>query len=143
MNKKTLFILIAAAAVTGAVILIFPDRKSGRDIPKAPPVDASTVSSRIDYFASHGWEVEETGEKNIIIPSDFSPAYEEYASIQDKQGMPLRKYAGQNAQLYVYEVKNYSPENRKMLAELLVCNDTAVASMVYSDDGGSLRLAVS
>ena len=57
--------------------------------------------------------------------------------------MPLRKYAGQNAQLYVYEVKNYSPENRKMLAELLVCNDTAVASMVYSDDGGSLRLAVS
>ena len=63
--------------------------------------------------------------------------------MQDKQGMPLREYAGREATLYVYEVKNYSPESKKMLAELLVCNDIAVASMVYSEDGGSLRLAVS
>ena len=87
-------------------------------------------------------EVEEIAEKNVIVPSDFSQAYEDYARIQDKQGLPLRKYAGRNAQLYVYEVKNYSPESRKMLAELLVCSDTAIASMVYSDDGGSVRLAV-
>ena len=95
------------------------------------------------YFASHGWEVEEIAEKNITIPADFSQGYEQYAQLQDKQGLPLREYAGRNAQLYVYDVKNYSPESRKMLAELLVCDDTAIASMVYSEDGGSLRLAVS
>ena len=61
---------------------------------------------------------------------------------QDKQGMPLREYAGKNATLYVYSVKNYRPDNKKMLAELLVCNDTAIASLVYSEDGGSVRMAV-
>lgn len=143
MSKKTLIFLISAAAILAVIVLIFPDNKGSADIPESAPVDASSVSQRIDYFASHGWEVEEIAEKNIIIPADFSQAYEEYAMLQDKQGMPLREYAGRNAQLYVYEVKNYSPESKKMLAELLVCDDTAIASMVYSDDGGSLRLAVS
>ena len=86
--------------------------------------------------------MEEICSKTVAIPDDFSAAYEEYALLQDKQGMPLREYAGEDAQLYVYEVKNYSPDSRKMLAELLVCDDTAVASMIYSEDGGSLRLAV-
>ena len=81
--------------------------------------------------------------KDVTIPADFSDKYEEYALLQDKQGLPLRKYAGRNAKLYVYEVKNYSPDSRKMLAELLVCDDTAVASLVYSEDGGKLKMPVS
>ncbi len=143
MSKKTMYILISAAIALAAIVLIFPDNKETANVPASAPVDASSVGRRIDYFASHGWEVEEIAEKNIVIPSDFSQSYEQYAQIQDKQGMPLREYAGRNAQLYVYDVKNYSPGSRKMLAELLVCDDTAIASMVYSEDGGSLRLAVS
>lgn len=106
-------------------------------------VDAGDVSARISYFASHGWEVVEISGKDVTIPADFSDKYEEYALLQDKQGLPLRKYAGRNAKLYVYEVKNYSPDSRKMLAELLVCDDTAVASLVYSEDGGKLKMPVS
>lgn len=143
MSKKTMYILISAAIALAAVIIIFPDSKGSADIPAGAAVDASSAGRRIDYFASHGWEVEEIAEKNITIPSEFSESYEQYAQLQDKQGLPLREYAGRNAQLYVYDVKNYSPEKRKMLAELLVCDDTAIASMVYSEDGGSLRLAVS
>jgi len=143
MSKKTMYILISAAIVLAAVILIFPDNRKPDGVPASAPVDASTAGRRIDYFASHGWEVEEVAEKNIVVPSDFSQGYEQYAQLQDKQGMPLREYAGRNAQLYVYDVKNYSPESKKMLAELLVCDDTAIASLVYSEDGGSLRLAVS
>ena len=142
MNKKTAVTLsVAAAAITCAFIFI-PSHHHP-DIPEAPRVAASTTAERMEYFASHGWEVEEIAGKDVTIPGEFSNVYEEYASIQDKQGLPLREYAGRNARLYVYEVKNYSPENRKMLAELLVCDNTAVASMVYSDDGGSIRLAVS
>lgn len=142
MKKQTMIFFSAALIMTAAVIMI-PSRKKASEEPKNSNVAASSVSERIDYFASHGWEVEEIAGKDITIPTDFSAAYEEYASLQDKQGMPLREYAGRNAQIYVYEVKNYSPESKKMLAELLVCDDTAIASMVYSDDGGSLRLAVS
>lgn len=142
MQKKTI-ILFSAAVAMGAAIIFLPGKESGTKSPEKKRIPASAVSERIDYFASHGWEVEEIAGKEITIPSDFSQAYEEYVLIQDKQGLPLREYAGRNGQIYVYEVKNYSPESRKMLAELLVCDDTAVASMVYSDDGGTIRLPVS
>lgn len=140
--KKLSFIIFAAAAASVLTVLIAKADKSS-PIPASPPVAASSISERMDYFASHGWEVEEIGEKTITIPADFSEIYEEYAAIQDKQGLPLREYAGKNAKLYVYRVKNYSPESRNMLAELLVCDDTAVASMVYSEDGGKLKMSVS
>ncbi len=142
MNKKTLLLITLAAAAMAAIAFL-PSKGRTADVPASSYTAASSVSERIDYFASHGWEVEEICSKNITIPSDFTQAYEEYALMQDKQGMPLREYAGKNALLYVYEVKNYSPDSKKMLAELLVCDNTAVASMVYSEDGGSLRLAVS
>lgn len=142
MQKKTI-ILFSAAVAMGAAIIFLPGKESGTKSPEKKRIPASAVSERIDYFASHGWEVEEIAGREITIPAEFSQAYEEYVTLQDKQGLPLREYAGRNGQIYVYEVKNYSPESRKMLAELLVCDDTAVASMVYSDDGGSIRLPVS
>ena len=140
--KKITYLIISAAVLTAAIFIV-PKREPAHIIPESAHVAASNVAERMDYFASHGWEVEEIAGKEITIPADFSTVYEEYASLQDKQGMPLREYAGRNAKLYVYNVKNYSPESKKMLAELLVCDDTAIASMVYSEDGGSLRLAVS
>lgn len=142
MKNKFKFLIAAGAVLTAAVIFI-PKKENPQKIPESAVTAASSTAERIDYFASHGWEVEEICSKNVIIPEDFSTVYEEYAMLQDKQGLPLREYAGRNAQLYVYEVKNYSPESKKLLAELLVCDDTAVASMIYSEDGGSLKLAVS
>ncbi len=143
MKKKKIFILVLIAIIIYTVVFLIPENDTETETPEKPVVSASTSSERIDYFASHGWEVEEIAGKDITIPSEFSEAYEEYAVLQDKQGMPLREYAGKNARIYLYEVKNYRPENKKMLAELLVCNDKAVASMVYSEDGGSIKLAVS
>lgn len=141
MNKKTAVTLsVAAAAITCAFIFI-PSHHHP-DIPEAPRVAASTTAERMEYFASHGWEVEEIAGRSIIVPEVLSGEYEQYAAIQDKQGMPLREYAGKTATLYVYNVRNYSPDNKKMLAELLVCNDTAIASLVYSEDGESIRMAV-
>ncbi|MBP3747729.1 MAG: DUF4830 domain-containing protein [Ruminococcus sp.] len=140
--KKYTFLIISVAVLTAAIFII-PKRNDSGNIDDAELISASDPGERIDYFASHGWEVEEIAGRNITIPNDFSDVYEEYAQIQDKQGLPLRNYAGCNATLYVYNVKNYAPENKKMLAELIVCDNTAVASMVYSEDGGTIRCAVS
>jgi len=140
MSKKmTAFILIAAVIISITIFLIPEKNKK----PENPPVPAASAEQRTEYFALHGWEAEEIAEKKVIIPEDFSGIYEDYAAMQDKQGLPLRKYGGKNAVLYIYEIKNYSPRSCKMLAELLVCDNIAVASMVYSDDKGSVRLAVS
>ncbi len=140
--KKYTFLIISVAVLTAAIFIV-PKRDDSGNIDDAELISASDSGERIDYFASHGWEVEEIAGRNITIPNDFSDVYEEYAQLQDKQGLPLRNYAGCNATLYVYNVKNYAPENKKMLAELIVCDNTAVASMVYSEDGGTIRCAVS
>lgn len=140
--KKFTFLIISATVLTAA-IFIAPERESSGDSENTVEIAASNAGERIDYFASHGWEVEEIAGKNVTIPSEFSDVYEDYARIQDGQGLPLREYAGCSATLYVYNVKNYSPDNKKMLAELLVCDNKAVASMVYSEDGGSISCAVS
>ncbi len=141
--KKKIFILALIAVAIYMAIFLIPEKKDKPEVSKSERISASTPTERTDYFALHGWEVEEIAGKDITIPSEFSGAYEEYAVFQDKQNLPLREYAGKNACLYVYEVRNFRPENKKMLAELLVCEDNIVASMVYSEDGGSIRLSVS
>ncbi len=133
--RKIIFMAAAAAFALAAC--------TANDDTSAVSIAAENAAQRISYFASHGWEVEEISERCVTIPESFSSVYEEYALIQDKQGLPLRRYAGRNARLFVYEVKNYSPQNKKMLAELLVCDNTAVASMVYSEDSGSIKMPVS
>jgi hypothetical protein len=135
-------ILLCAGIILTAAAFIIPTKSNPYSVPESDFVSASNSAERVNYFALHGWDVEEIDCKSVTIPTDFSTAYEEYACLQDKQGMPLREYAGKAAQLYVYQVKNYSPESKNLLAELLVCDDTAVASMVYSDDGGELKMAV-
>jgi hypothetical protein len=133
--RKIIFMAAAAAFALAAC--------TANDDTSAVSIAAKNAAQRISYFASHGWEVEEISERCVTIPESFSSVYEEYALMQDKQGLPLRRYAGRNARLFVYEVKNYSPQNKKMLAELLVCDNTAVASMVYSEDSGSIKMPVS
>ncbi len=142
MSKKFFLGFITAAVLLCGVVLILPENKPD-SIPDSPPVNAADTDSRVGYFASHGWDVEEISSKDITIPSDFSDSYEAYAVIQDKQGLPLREYAGKPAKIYVYKVNNYSPDNQNMLAELLVCDDTAVASLVYGENDSDLRLSVS
>ncbi|MDE6035286.1 MAG: DUF4830 domain-containing protein [Ruminococcus sp.] len=142
--KKKIFMLVIIAVAIYAVIF-FTAEKSGKDTDKPvkkADIPASDTAERINYFSMHGWEVEEVSGKNIVIPSEFSGDYAEYAEIQDKQGLPLRDYAGQNGSLYVYEVRNYSPENMKMYAELIICEDKIIASLVYSEDGGSIQMPV-
>ncbi len=136
MSKKFVIAAIISAVILSGVIIIFPDREPQEAVGNAV-TDASDAEHRSAYFASHGWEVEELSVKDITIPTEFSGAYEEYAVIQDKQGLPLREYAGREAKIYTYSVKNYAPDNRDMYAELLVCDDTAIASVVYGDGSNS------
>ena len=116
-----MFIAAAAFALTAC---------GGKGESSDAAIAAGEPSQRIDYFASHGWEVEEISERTVTIPTEFSSVYEEYALMQDKQGLPLRRYAGRDARLYVYEVKNYSPDCKKMLAELIVIITKTIESII-------------
>ena len=97
---------ILSAALSAALLSLAAC--SRREAPP-PAVEANDVFSRIGYFASHGWDAEEISERAVTIPAVFSEAYERYAVMQDRQGLPLRSFAGRDAQLFVYEIKNYTP----------------------------------
>ena len=142
MPKRVLVLFaLTAAAVLGAALILGRARSAPEEAP--PPVPAGTVGERISYFALHGWEAEEIAQKSMTIPVTFEGAYGEYAAIQDKQGLPLRSLAGMEAVLYMYRIRNYSPAGRKLLAELIVCDDIAAASLIYSEDCGDIRMSVS
>ncbi len=142
MKTKNIIIFIAAGLTIILAVYFFTSGDTEKRA-SAQPVQASTEAQRLGYLASHGWKAQEIAEKDIIIPEIFSESYEEYVKLQDKQSLPLREYAGKQAKLYVYSISNYSPENKDMLAEIIVCEDIIAASMVYSSDSGSIRMAVS
>lgn len=142
MKKKVIFLALLAAVIYAVIFFSAEKKENSPENNVKSEIPAQTAAERINYFSMHGWEVEEISGKNIIIPAEFSGTYEEYAEIQDKQGLPLRECAGKNGILYVYSVRNYSPENMKMYAELITCEDKIAASLVYSEDGISVRIPV-
>lgn len=140
MKKYKKIVLITGIILVSAFIFL-PETKPEKVSESTSPT-AETQQERIDYFASHGWEVKELYSQHITIPQSFTPAYEEYAKMQDKQGLPLRKFAGKDAELFVYQVKNYSPDGNNMLAELIICDNTVASSMIYSENQSGQRLSV-
>ncbi len=142
MKKKIFFLALIAIIIYAFIFFTAEKSENNSENNMKSEIPAKTAAERINYFSMHGWEVEEISGKNIIIPSEFSGEYEKYAEIQDKQGLPLRECAGKNGFLYVYEVRNYSPENMKMCAELITCEDKIAASLVYSEDGVSIHIPV-
>lgn len=138
--KKSFKIILSAGIILTAVFIFIPEKKESPE-PTAK-VSASTVSERINYFALHGWEAEEIFSKNITIPSEFNESYELFAQLQDKQKLPLRECKGMDAVLYTYRIKNYTPDNKNLLAELMVCDGKAVSSAIYAEDDSSYIISV-
>lgn len=142
MNRKITAVVAVTALTSASFALMLhfrPEKKTQQPL----VIPASNESERTAYFASHGWEVREISCSDILIPAVFSEKYSEYAEIQDRQRLPLRENAGKNAVIYVYDIRNFRPDNQKMLAELIVCEGNAVASLVYSEDGKTIVSPVS
>jgi len=139
--KKYYKIITAVSIILIAGFILMPEKKEKSE-PIAAIVPASTTSERINYFGLHGWEAEEIFSKNIIIPSEFTGGYEEFAKLQDNQKLPLRKFAGHDAVLYTYRITNYNPDDRNLLAELIVCDGKAVSSVIYAEDDSEYILSV-
>lgn len=62
-----------------------------------------------ELLREYGWETDLRNVKieQITIPAVFSPVYEKYNSLQQKQGYDLSKYKGEAAARYTYKINNY------------------------------------
>ena len=87
-----------------------------------------------EFIESFGWEVSQKPVeiKEIFIPKSFDAVYDRYnEEIQLPGGYDLRRYAGQKAVLYCYEVLNY-PSDDAVFANVLVCDGTVIGGDICS-----------
>ncbi len=129
-NKKTALAIVLIIALI-LCVLIIAIGAAGRG---GGGCRAQTNEERVEYLESQGWEVndEPVETKEIVIPKEFSSVYESYNELQKAQGFDLSKYCGQKAELYTYEVENYSGYQGHVVAELYVIDGRIVGGDVHS-----------
>ena len=96
------------------------------------PVGATDPQRRA-FLASYGWELGEGTERGTVkIPSEFDAVYENYNTLQLKQGFDLGKYAGKEVRRFQYEVINYPNYSGKIYANLLIYDEKIIGGDIYA-----------
>ncbi len=87
--------------------------------------DSFTVA---DFLKQFDLQVDiSTEEKvSINIPAEFNDVYENYNTIQQKQGFNLVNYKGEAATRYTYSIDNY-PTEAQIKANVIICNNRVIA----------------
>ena len=108
-KKAVTGIIILAVVLTIIIILAGIGAKSKATSAPALSATVKDNAQRVEYLQKLGWqvEVEAIDQQNITIPKQFNEIYEEYNSLQKKQGFDLKDYAGMDATRYTYQILNY------------------------------------
>ena len=136
--------LIASVLVIAFVVWLFPTSNGDFVYPDdaLPAVKAMSSSDfknvksnedRIEFLKKYGWEVcEEASEiKEVSIPTEFDPIYEDYNQLQISEGLDLKKYRGKTVKRYTYQVSNYDYDGT-VYANLLIYKDSVIGGDVCS-----------
>ena len=130
-NKKTaLIVILSVAALLCALILL-----SRRDQPmQGAEQKLGGNDDREAYLESLGWQVdnEPVGEKQVVIPREFSAVYEEYNRLQLAQGYDLSQYCGMQATIFTYAIHNYEGYVGNVVADLYIHEDVLIGGDIHS-----------
>ena len=135
-KRKWILPALCAVAVL-AVILPLAIRLMG-GAPKGEgepfPTEAATEEDRREFLARFGWEVssEPALEDEVTIPGRFDDVYTAYNDLQKQQGLDLTPYRGKTCRRYVYTIENYSGDEERVLATLLVYDGRVVGGDLSS-----------
>lgn len=101
---------------------------------KSKKVSAKTPEERLAYIQSFGWEAtpEPAEVLEVIIPEEFDSVYQQYNSIQKKQGFDLTSFAGKRVKRYSYVVTNYPGATGEIRFNLLIQGDKVIGGDVCS-----------
>lgn len=118
--------------IDGAAVQVSAERKSG---------DFKNVKSnadRVAFLKSYGWETdtEPVHSGKVTVPEEFDSVYNEYNSLQKKEGLDLEKYKGKEVESYVYRVNN---ADTQAYATLLIYKNRVIGGDITaaSPDGFS------
>ena len=135
-NKKlAVLILLALAAIICALVLLIGGSDTATPMPSsAEAPGAGSNSERLAYLENLGWQVspEPIGEKNIIIPKQFSEIYKQYNELQLSCGYDLSGFCGMEATVYTYEIQNYKNYCGQVVADLYVRSGKLIGGDIHS-----------
>jgi len=93
-----------------------------------------TNEDRINFLAQFGWQVKSQPVESaeITIPEEFDKIFMGYNEIQKRQGLDLSRYKNKNVMRYTYEITNYSGEDGKVYANVIVYRNKVIGGDVCS-----------
>lgn len=123
---------------SGAMASVTPTGESSVEKVRTQKIVAKTNEERVVFAQSFGWEVDtEPAEVlEVIIPKEFDSVYEEYNSLQKKQGFDLSRYAGKRCKRYSYVIVNHPSAPGEVRVNLLLYGDKIIGGDVCSTEAG-------
>ena len=96
---------------------------------------AKNKDERIAFLADFGWQVDTGSESanKVTLPQEFDSVFAGYNEIQRAQGMDLSPYKGKEVESYTYTVTNYDGYSGKVLATVLVYQNTVIGGDICSE----------
>lgn len=138
-----------AAALVAIIVAIAVVAGKTADTPAATDsqinLKAENAEQRAAFLSQFGWEftsdpVEVT---EVIVPSDFSKGYTEYAEMNKAAGFDLEPYKGLRAKRWTYDILNYPGYENKtgyIQANLLIYDGRVIGGDICSlEQGGFLH----
>ncbi|MCR5717720.1 MAG: DUF4830 domain-containing protein [Oscillospiraceae bacterium] len=116
--KKGIAVLTAVCLFLCAGVFLLLRREQADGIP------AETSEDREIYLFSQGWKGRELTAREITVPDTDDAVFAAYAALQETQGLPLSRYAGKRAVMYVYRL-----EQSPLYAQLLVADGRLIGAM--------------
>ena len=144
-KSKIAALIVAIIAIIVAVVMVAGKSDSPAATDSAINVKAENAEQRAAFLSQFGWKfapdpVEVT---EVIVPSDFSKGYTEYAEMNKAAGFDLEPYKGLRAKRWTYDILNYPGYENKtgyIQANILVYEGKVIGGDICSlEQGGFLH----
>lgn len=130
-------VLFASAAAITALCVLLPGLEPSRQTAAEQKINVkiSAENDAARFLSQYGWEAsEKVDEAEVTIPAQFDPVYEEYNTLQKKQGFDLSKYRRKTVTRYTYRIGNYPDYKGTVLADVIVYKNRVIGGDICSAD---------
>lgn len=129
-RKRVMLLTLAALILTAVLALLLPGCRAD----KPQEISAETEEQRLSYLASLGWTVEESPVEtlDLQLPEKLDGDWEEYARLQESQGLPFSDFAGKTTRRYTYTLTNYPGVETGVQVNLYVSDGRLIGGDVIS-----------
>lgn len=134
-KKLALAVVLTALVLIGIILLI----GAGQKAKALHELEQGAVTIRNErsgaaYLSALGWDVEvpALSHDTVLIPRVFSSVFEDYNTLQKRQGFDLSRFCGQEVELYTYRVDSDDYPDDEVVASLYVSGGAVVGGDVHS-----------